>query len=136
MKTNNLLNMLSDNYIKQTELENSPHYFEVNFVPNSFNINKYLLISRCNEEFDKFVNECMTEYNINNLESLLDYIYINPSIWTKIALKIIIQGYTLEQTVLKFPNGCCSYGLSCPINKYYHIVLQNLLLDKQEKQKK
>ena len=130
MKTNNLLNILSDNYIKQTETGNPPHYFEVNFVPNSLNINKYLIISGCDKEFDKFVNECITEYSINNLDTLLDYIYINPSVWTKIALEIIIQGYMLKQSVLKFPNGCCSYDLACPINKHDRIVLKNLLLEK------
>lgn len=130
MAGNLLLNMLLECHIQQTKLEPPPFYFETDFDPDCLDTQKYLLISNSDEDMDKFINNCMLEFNTDNPDILFGSVHLNPQIWTNFALRTIINSYKLKQNKIKFPNGCCSQGESCPINKYYLVVLKNLTLKK------
>lgn len=127
--TNFLLNILLQTHIQQTKLDNPPFCLETEFDPNKLNTAKYSLISKSNDELNKFVNECMSEFNSTYPNIPYGSVHLNPHVWTKFALKTIVTGYKSKQHMIKFPNGCCSQGLKCPINMYYMIVLKNIQSD-------
>lgn len=124
--TDSILNVLLQVHIKQTKYGISPFPFETSLDIDKFNKEKYIQISKSNEEFNKFVKVCFDDFVSTNPNILRGSVHLNPHIWTKFALKTIGLGYKNKESKIMFPNGCCSKGINCPINLFYFIVLKNI----------
>ena len=123
-----MLNLLLQVHIKQTNLSNPPFFFECEFDYNKLDKEKYIQITK-SKELDYFVDLCFNEFKQTYPNLPIGSVHINPMIWTKFALKVIVQGYkNKEKNKIIFPNGCCSQGFKCPINIFYLIVLKNILI--------
>lgn len=136
MEPNFLLNILLQTHIQQTGLENPPFCFEVQFEPSTLDLEKYSLISKSKTELNKFVDECMNEFNLTYPNVPVGSVHLSPYVWTKFALKTIALGYKSKSSTLIFPNGCCSRGPACPINMYYLIVKKNIQITKTNEDEK
>ncbi len=128
MSSDSLLNTLYQVHIHQTEAKPSPFPFEYSFDYTTLDINKFKHITSSTEDFNNFVKICFDEFKNNNPNIPYGSLHINPSIWTSFALEAIQNAYNEDDTIIIFPNGCCSLKDNCPINIFYLIVLKNILL--------
>lgn len=128
MDSKYFVELLYETHKSQTSISNPPFSYAVNFDSTKFNKEKYILISKSTDELDKFVNDCFIEFTTKHPNIPNGSVHINPKTWTKFALKTIALGYKNTLTVLVFPNGCCSQGSQCPINIFYQIVLDNIMV--------
>jgi hypothetical protein len=129
MDGNFLLNILCQTHIQQTNLEIPPFSFTVDFNPDLLDKEKYQSVSKNPEELKKFVKECMDMFLEKNPGIPKGSVHLRPDVWVKFALKTIAIGYKNKQTKITFPNGCCSLGIECPINMFYCVVLEKIMLN-------
>ncbi len=126
MNSNEMLNILYSMHVQQTSLPNSPFPISIEFNPDSLDKEKYISLSKSQQEFDNFVNLCFDEFKIKH-DCPFGSVHLHPDTWTKFALKAIITSWKNKSNIIVFPNGCCSVK-NCPINNYYLIVLENITL--------
>lgn len=118
-----LLGLLCSVHIRQSSLATPPFSHKVQANLNSLNKGKIDSIMSSKDEFDLFVDACFTVFVEENQSIPIGSVHTNPPVWTLFALKAIT---TASNDEVVFPNGCCNNS-SCPINKYYEIVLKSLI---------
>ncbi len=123
-----LVNILCQTHILQTCLENSAYSFNISFNPNNIDYKKCQLLLTNNDEFTKFVEECLKTFIELNPTLLYGSVHLKPEVWVKFAFITICYAYDNNLNQLNFPNGCCDTGFSCPINLFYLVVSEKLVL--------
>lgn len=126
MDSNYLLNLLYSTHVQQTLLPNPPFSLTTEFNPELFDKDKYIELSHSEQKFNNFVLDCFEQFKIE-YNCAFGSVHLHPETWTKFALKAIVTTWKNNSNQIIFPNGCCS-NESCPINNYYLIVLDNLML--------
>ena len=129
---NHLLNIMFEMHVQQTGLSNPPFKFVLDFIPSTFDLEKFNAITSSELELNSFSKSCFEIFKSKYKTIPFGSVHLNQVIWTKFALKSIILSYIDKSTTVTFPNGCCSNVNNCPINLFYSIVLQNLILETKE----
>ena len=123
----NFLKILFDVHVSQTT-NVSPFPINVEFDYNKFNYEKYKFITENNDNYNNFAKTCFDIFLKKNPNLPKGSVHVDHIVWTKFAIKSIIESYNSKKNIITFPNGCCSIN-NCPINIYYLIVLENIMLN-------
>jgi hypothetical protein len=125
-----VVNILCQMHISQTSLEKPPFSYDVSFDSlHFFDIEKYELLKTNSIEMDKFVDKTIKIFLNKYPLSKVPYgsVHCSPKSFCIFALESIKKTFDEGLNKIIFPNGCCSRGIECPINKYYEVVLEVFL---------
>ena len=124
-----MVNMLCQMHVSQTLTMPPPFTFSMRVTIDKLSENKFIEVTKNKDSFDKFVKLCMDKFNEKYPTQPYGSVHCNPVIWTNIALSTIQKFFrgNISATEILFPNGCCTVP-DCPINKYYAVVLNELIM--------
>jgi hypothetical protein len=129
MDTNVMINILCQIHITNTKEVNSAFIFDSGIEATKINKIKFNKITKNDDSIDHFVELCMKKFNENFPKEKYGSVHCEPLFWTKTALATISKFLNSDDTTNKisFPNGCCSVK-NCPINNFYMLVLNELII--------
>jgi hypothetical protein len=123
-----LSKLLFDMHVSQSSQQNSPFPYKVEFDYTKLNIDKFNHVNMNENNLKDFAKICFDEFIKKNPDLPKGSVHMDHVIWTKFALKTIFDTFCSKTNSIYFSNGCCSRN-NCPINIYYLIVLENIMLN-------
>lgn len=123
------VNILCEIHLNQSTSNPPTFTFNTDFTANELNKDKIMEAIKDKNSFIQFSKLCIGKFSEKYPTELYGSVQCNPFAWTNLALSVIYKTCQENNPMAKiiFPNGCCTM-IDCTINRYYLIVLNELLL--------
>ena len=124
-----MVNMLCQIHITNTTADSPPFTFSTDVTTDKLSRDKFTQIIKDQYSLNQFVNFFINKFTEKYPTQPYSSVHCNPTSWTNIALSTIHK-FLLENNSsakIVFPNGCCTVK-DCPINKFYLIVMNEVML--------
>lgn len=123
------VNMLCQMHVTQTTSDSPPFTFSTDVTTDKLSKDKLTQIIKDQCSLNQFVKLCMEKFTEKYPTQPYGSVHCDPTSWTKIALSTIHKFLRENNSSVKivFPNGCCTVN-DCPINKFYLIVMNEVML--------